>query len=169
MRNDCAAIDPPDATRISLLMITAAWLTDYATKSWAVSMMGEASFELGRLSLEVVANPAFAFSLGHGIVSGEAVALTRAAGVLAVAIFLRTFVGVHDNLRSLTGYALIVAGGLGNTLDHVVQGGAVIDFISLSGVVFNIADLWILLGVVLLYPSIRSFARSAREPLSRIG
>lgn len=161
MQKEAAAVHSTDATRIALLMIAAAWLTDYATKSWALATVGDASVDLGRFTLEVVSNPAFAFSLGHGVVPAEAVAVTRGIGVLAIAVFLRMIIGAHQTLRSLAGYALIVAGGLGNTLDHVVQGGAVVDFIAIGNVVFNVADVWILLGITLVYPAIRVYSRNA--------
>jgi signal peptidase II len=164
MRNaHAAAIETTDAKRIALLMIAAAWLTDYSTKSWAVWMMRDGTMELGRLSLEVVANPAFAFSLGEGMVAPEVVALTRAMGVLAIAVFLRIIIGAHQTLRSLIGYGLIVGGGLGNTLDHLVQGGAVVDFIAIGNIVFNVADVWIVLGITLIYPAIRVYSRSAER------
>ncbi len=51
-------------------------------------------------------------------------------------------------------YALIISGAIGNLIDRLVY-GAVVDFISLHAAgfywyVFNIADIWISLGVILL-------------------
>ena len=52
------------------------------------------------------------------------------------------------------GYALIIGGALGNMADRIIH-GAVVDFVSLHYAgyywyVFNLADIWISLGVVLL-------------------
>ena len=52
------------------------------------------------------------------------------------------------------GYALIIGGALGNLADRIIH-GAVVDFVSLHYAgyywyVFNLADIWISLGVVLL-------------------
>tara|TARA_B100001057_G_scaffold13735_1_gene13052 strand:+ start:272 stop:778 length:507 start_codon:yes stop_codon:yes gene_type:complete len=52
------------------------------------------------------------------------------------------------------GYALIIGGALGNLVDRIIH-GAVVDFISAHYAgyywyVFNLADIWISLGVVLL-------------------
>jgi signal peptidase II len=150
---------------IGALVLLTALLADVLTKSWAVSAVADAPLTLGALSLEVVGNPAFAFSIGEGAVGDGMVAVVRAVGLLVIMIFLRGAVIVDQALRTLTGYALIAAGGLGNTLDHVTQDGAVVDFIAVraptadtAAIAFNIADIWIILGVALLYPAIRAFA-----------
>ncbi|KID55320.1 peptidase A8 [Pseudoalteromonas luteoviolacea] len=77
-----------------------------------------------------------------------------------IGLFLLALLGYmlksHDlSKRQLTALTLIFAGGLGNLLDRIFNQGAVIDFISLgigslrTGV-FNIADIVILLGAMMI-------------------
>jgi signal peptidase II len=55
---------------------------------------------------------------------------------------------------SLLGLALVVAGGIGNLIDRVARDGAVVDFMNLgigplrTGI-FNVADVYIMLGAAL--------------------
>lgn len=56
---------------------------------------------------------------------------------------------------ALLAVALFVSGGIGNLIDRVVFSGAVTDFLnlgvgSLRTGIFNVADVWIVLGVVLI-------------------
>jgi signal peptidase II len=151
--------------KLAALVLLCGLLADVLTKSWAVAAVADAPLTLGAFSLEVVGNPAFAFSLGEGAFGDGVVAVVRALGLLLIVAFLRTAVVVDQALRTLTGYALVAAGGLGNTLDHVTQNGEVIDFIAVrapgdsAAVAFNMADVWIVVGLTLLYPAIRAFAR----------
>ncbi len=49
------------------------------------------------------------------------------------------------------GLGLLLGGGLGNILDRLYQAGAVTDFISIGSLpVFNLADLFVLLGALTL-------------------
>ncbi len=71
--------------------------------------------------------------------------------------------------RELMGLALIAGGGLGNWLDRLLNGGLVTDFVSLglgplrTGI-FNVADLAVMGGVVLLMS-----VRRRRPPAAEIG
>ena len=96
------------------------------------------------------------------------VALTAAAVVFLVAWLARAG-------SRLSGLALgfIIGGAIGNAVDRVAQGGAVIDFVRLHAVVggaerdwyvFNVADAAIVAGVIgLLYESVRP-DRAAKVP-----
>jgi len=96
------------------------------------------------------------------------VALTAAAVVFLVAWLARAG-------SRLSGLALgfIIGGAIGNAIDRVAQGGAVIDFVRLHAVVggaerdwyvFNVADAAIVAGVIgLLYESVRP-DRAAKVP-----
>jgi lipoprotein signal peptidase len=160
-----------DAVRVAALLLSVALLADVATKTLAVHYVSDTPRTFGALTLEVVANPAFAFSIGEGTLAESVAGVGRAIGLLLIVAFLRGAGIVDHAVRTLSGYALVAAGGLGNTLDHVTQDGAVIDFITVrpplpgvSGpaVAFNIADVWIFVGLALLYPAIRAFARRCR-------
>ncbi|MGB1117791.1 MAG: signal peptidase II [Parvibaculales bacterium] len=102
----------------------------------------------------------FAFIWNYGISyglfsSGSDAARWLLIGLtLAVTAYLtRAMMTTHGPLTRL-GYALIIGGALGNLVDRIIH-GAVVDFVSLHYAgyywyVFNLADIWISLGVVLL-------------------
>ena len=102
----------------------------------------------------------FAFIWNYGISYGlfssgsEAARWLLIGLTLAVSAYLaRAMITTHGPLARL-GYALIIGGALGNLADRIIH-GAVVDFVSLHYAgyywyVFNLADIWISLGVVLL-------------------
>jgi len=72
---------------------------------------------------------------------------------ILIIIFLLSFVRNESTILSKLGVSFIIGGALGNVLDRFTY-GAVIDFISLhakgfSWYIFNIADMFIVLGVIL--------------------
>ena len=96
------------------------------------------------------------------------IALTAAA-----VVFLLAWLARAGSRLSGLALGLIIGGAIGNAIDRVLQGGAVIDFVRLHAViggvdrdwyVFNVADAAIVAGVVgLLYESVRP-DRAAKVP-----
>lgn len=76
--------------------------------------------------------------------------------VIALGVWLRR----ADKMLTALSLGLIVGGAVGNLIDRVIH-GAVVDFVYLHGFgfswyVFNLADTWIVAGVIgLLYDSFR--------------
>ncbi len=73
--------------------------------------------------------------------------------IIAIGVFVFLMRGAENNFQSLA-YALICGGAIGNLIDRLWH-GAVVDFISLHAAgyywyVFNLADIWISLAVILL-------------------
>lgn len=141
----------------------AAFGVDIASKTWAVRLSHP--LEAGPFSLAHVGNDALVLSLGSGALPTEAIALGRLL-VFALCAFVATR-GVRLRVRERLGFALIAAGGLGNLIDLVARGGSVVDFIGvdplaiLSGregfhMFFNFADVFILVGLVLVFRVIRA-------------
>lgn len=152
--------------RLTLLVTLAVLLTDVASKNWALAAVGAGYVDLGLLALTVVENEGLAFSVGAGVLSYTAV-LTLRLGALAALLLLAWRFG-PDSLRFAMGFALVLGGGLGNASDVVFRNGAVVDFISTTpaaralggspaaqGVVMNLADVWVVAGLALLYPLFR--------------
>ena len=72
---------------------------------------------------------------------------------ILIIIFLLSFIRNESSILSKLGISFIIGGALGNVLDRFIY-GAVVDFISLhargfSWYIFNIADMFIVLGVIL--------------------
>ena len=72
---------------------------------------------------------------------------------ILIIIFLLSFIRNESSILSKLSISFIIGGALGNVLDRLTY-GAVVDFISLhakgfSWYIFNIADMFIVLGVIL--------------------
>jgi signal peptidase II len=76
-------------------------------------------------------------------------------GTFLLALFVYLVSNSKQNLASLIALSLVFSGGISNFYDRVVNNGAVIDFLnigigSIRTGIFNVADIAIMLGVVLL-------------------
>jgi lipoprotein signal peptidase len=166
----------PDLLGYFVLLVAAAFMVDWLTKSWALINVGDSTLALGSLTLGVARNDGFAFSAGAGAISPWVVFAAR----LAVMVGLVTYALRLPALGRIpsTGLALLLAGGLGNAADTAVR-GAVVDFIGAGPLlfpmggelyhlhfVFNVADVLILAGLLLAAPLIRMMARDARHRLA---
>ena len=177
-RSFARALVEHEAVRLMVLLTLAAFLVDWGGKSWALMHFQDTMLPLGGLTLGVVRNEGFAFSVGHGYLFGGGIVLTRLAFV-ALLLLLCHRVAALSSRRHACGAALIAAGGLGNAVDLVVRGG-VVDFISVGPVAvdhlhplaqaqltFNPADLFILVGIGLLAPLIQDVAKAAQLRIAR--
>ena len=89
-----------------------------------------------------------------GIFAGNTVALGVFSCVVVAALAVYFLVNARSvNVLQTVGFALIVAGGIGNAIDRFVL-GYVTDFIAVTFVdfpVFNVADIGVTCGVVVLF------------------
>ena len=162
-------------TALGLTTAAVVCLLDQTSKLWL--LYGFDLAERGRVALapvvELVLVRNYGISYGWfqwlgGSTRWALVALTAAAVVFLLAWLARAG-------SRLSGFALglIIGGAIGNAIDRVIQGGAVIDFVRLHAViggvdrdwyVFNVADAAIVAGVAgLLYESVRP-DRAAKVP-----
>lgn len=162
-------------TALGLATAAVVCLLDQASKLWL--LYGFDLAERGRVALgsvvELVLVRNYGISYGWfqwlgGSARWALLALTAVAVVFLVAWLARA----GSRLSGLA-LGLIIGGAVGNAIDRLAQGGAVIDFIRLHAVVggidrdwyvFNLADAAIVAGVVgLLYESVRP-DRAAKVP-----
>ena len=144
---------------------------DHATKSVAagrLSARGPIVLVRDVLELRYAENRETAFSLTRGL---DLPHKTRVLGLFAL-LGCAVAAGVAWRRRGvasrleLGGYALVVAGGLGNAIDRLAS-GYVVDFIHLRHwPVFNVADILVVLGAVALVLGMRD---SPRRPSLRAG
>jgi signal peptidase II len=122
-------------------------------KTWALDALddGRVIDLVGSLRLRLVFNTGSAFSIGAGI--GPVLAVV---GVVVVLVLLRASTTVQG-AAARAALGLVLGGALGNLADRAfrdgdgVLGGAVVDFVDLQWwPVFNVADVAICAGVVLL-------------------
>ncbi|HVT57166.1 MAG TPA: signal peptidase II [Thermoanaerobaculia bacterium] len=138
---------------------------DQVTKSIARASLAASppiSLLSGFVHLELAHNRGAFLSLGEGLPDGLRyllfVVLVSAALVLTLVFALR--LQVNGSLP-LVALSLLAGGGLGNLIDRLAHGGAVVDFISvgfgpLRSGVFNLADAAITSGVLLLLVTARN-------------
>lgn len=120
-------------------------VADWATKLLASVALDDRSIALGSvMTLRLSHNPGVAFSLGDhlpGIV---------VMGVTAVVTVLVAVAAVRGSLAPPVVAGLVLGGAVANLVDRAV-GGTVVDFVDLGWwPSFNLADVWITVGVALL-------------------
>lgn len=127
---------------------------DQASKSWALSALdgGRIIDVVGSLRFELAFNTGASFGMGSGRGIGPWVTVIAMGMVLALALgsTSRTTLGA-------VAAGLIGGGAVGNLIDRAVRGdqgfmhGAVVDFINLQWwPVFNVADMGVVVGAILL-------------------
>lgn len=159
----------PDRRSRSLwaaLGVLVAVATDLGSSAWAVDRLGTrpvAGTLGGLVQLRVVANTGVSFGLGAG---HEAVVALAEVGALVVLIVLALRTPSRVTAFFVGGVA---GGGLGNLIDRTIgphgnHHGAVIDWIHIAPypAVFNLADLWIRVGLVAA--GLALLARNRRSP-----
>jgi signal peptidase II len=142
---------------IALLSLTVG--CDHATKLVATTLLEPSavvSVAAGTVRLELVHNPGAFMSLGADLPASVRIPLLLGlmplAALAAGALALRS---TSSRTLSLLAGALFAGGGLSNWLDRLVHDGIVIDFVSIgigrvrTGI-FNVADLAVVIGLLLL-------------------
>jgi signal peptidase II len=147
--------------RLLLLMaiLVACVGCDQATKSVAKTYLSETeavSLLRGSVRLQIAKNYGAFLSVGASIPRAGRTALLS-AGVAAVlfALFTYCLVITPKNLTVVPALGMIISGGVSNLIDRLAYGGYVLDFLNMgigpvrTGI-FNLADVFIMAGVLLL-------------------
>jgi len=129
-------------------------ILDQLSKSWAVRRLGDGEVidVVWTLRFNLAYNSGASFSMGEGW--GRWIALVA---VLIVGLLVWQGLHVRSRLASVA-LGMIVGGALGNVVDRVGRaggdgflGGSVVDFIDFRWwPVFNIADMGVVIGALLL-------------------
>lgn len=141
---------------------------DRVTKLWANTV------EPGSVLVENIAQ-LFDFRLVHntgaawGIFAGSTtlLGLFSIAVCVVILVFVFTYFRTQGSTAQMVFLALVFAGGLGNAVDRLLY-DYVVDFIQTRFIdfpVFNVADIGVTIGIVLLMLSI--FIHDWRKPQSR--
>lgn len=125
------------------------------------------SYLNGSIQLIYAENSGGMLSFGHEL-SGEFKYLIFQIFVSIMVVLLFLFLIIKKDLKKLQAVSLLLflSGGLSNLIDRITNGGKVIDFMvvnlgSFHTGIFNIADIYITAGVILLI--ISSFIRNGRQ------
>jgi len=139
---------------------------DYAKQNLVVPQ--PRSYFHGTVQLQYEENPGGMMSIGaHLSESVRFLLLTVFVGVCLLMFLLFALANQRLRQAQIIGISMILGGGCGNLFDRLANDGMVIDFIILRAGqlhtgVFNVADVSILSGVVVLL-----FLRSHRAPTAR--
>lgn len=138
----------------TILFTAALVVLDQITKMLATAYLapvGVLPFIPGVMQLQYVLNDGAAFSFLSGVEGGRyiLIAITSVA-LLALVIYL--FVKKPQSRLEYFAWLLVLAGGLGNLIDRILN-GVVVDFFALTFMnfaVFNVADCFVCIGVGML-------------------
>lgn len=139
------------------LVVAIGWIViDQVSKSWAAARLPDGNIDIvGSLRFNLAYNSGASFSMGDGY--GRWIAL-----VAVVIVVLLVWQGLRATSRlSAIALGMIVGGALGNLVDRAVRdgrggflGGSVVDFVDLQWwPVFNVADVGVVVGAILLVVS----------------
>ena len=149
-------------------LIATAVVVDQLTKAAALSLLsqGTAVPVLPSFNLTLGFNEGASFGMMGGVMAGKPLLMAVLTGALTLAFAVMAFRAQHALERA--GFALVVGGALGNIIDRVRQ-GAVTDFLDLywrdwHWPTFNVADIAITLGAVLILAASLPFRRR-KEPV----
>jgi signal peptidase II len=137
--------------------VAVGWLLlDQLSKSWAVrNVSGRDIDVIWTLRFNLAYNSGASFSMGNGY--GRWIALVA---LVIVGLLVWQALNVRSRLAAVA-LAMIVGGALGNVVDRAVRGGgsgflggSVVDFIDFRWwPVFNVADMGVVVGAILLVVS----------------
>jgi signal peptidase II len=151
---DLAKLFRPGLVHTALLLAIAACMTDQLTKQLILFHLADGAklTVTPFMDFVLVWNSGVSYGFFGG--SGDTGRLAIIALSVIICVVLLVMLVRTDSRYYATGLALILGGAVGNILDRVIY-GAVIDFISLHAAgyywyVFNVADVWITIGVVLV-------------------
>lgn len=136
---------------------------DQLTKLWARETLaaGSMTFIPGILDFRLTFNTGAAFSIGQG----KGLLFAMVAAAVVVFVFILVWREPNLPLPLVCSLAAIAGGGLGNMIDRVIA-GQVTDFIAttfISFPVFNVADSFVTVGVILTIVFLFAFADRSEE------
>ena len=127
-----------------LTVAGAAALLDWVSKVVAVVTLEDGPVEVGSLALRLSWNPGVAFGLGDRLAGPALVALT---GVVTIVIAV---LAVRGELAPWWAAGLVLGGAVANLADRSL-GGTVVDYVDVGWwPSFNLADVWLTVGCVLM-------------------
>lgn len=136
-----------------IILITGLITLDQWTKHLTVTRLVEGqSFPLvfDFLHLTYVKNRGVAFGMFQGKI--PIISVVTIAAIIGITWYLIKCVKAKHNIFENLAYAFILAGAVGNMIDRILRGFVVdmVDFRGIWSYVFNLADVWINIGVAFI-------------------
>jgi signal peptidase II len=133
-------------------------LLDQLSKRWAVAELrprGPVELIAGFLELHFVRNAGAFFSMGERLPGQLRVLLLSAASLLVLGLIVAMYQRAREQVLLRWALCLLASGAIGNLIDRI-RYGSVVDFVHMHAgslvdwATFNLADVWITAGLVLL-------------------
>ena len=136
-----------DVRWVLAIAIVGSVALDQITKALAVQILSSGPVTFGSLRLHLIANRGILM----GIPAPTAVIVLATIGVVVVALRAAR----RPDRTTALAYGLIAGGALGNLVDRLLERQlfppqAVVDWISLGGITFNLADVFLIAGAATL-------------------
>lgn len=153
--------------RLIFLISIVSIVLDQVTKWWASHYLTQGvmtSYLADMLRIGYVENTGAFLGIGSGLSdSAKFWIFVAAVGLILLGLLIFMLKSQQQNVYSLISLCCIFSGGLSNFYDRAMNNGAVIDFLnvglgSVRTGIFNVADMAIMLGVVMLL-----FAKNERQ------
>lgn len=140
-------------TLLPILAVVALILLDQGTKLWALASLKpiqRITLVKGFMDLEFVENTGVAM----GMLDGQRwlILITTVAITVGLIWFYRTMPKKKEYFPLRVSLVLVLSGAIGNIIDRLFR-GYVVDFFKFTFVrwyVFNVADIYVVVGVILL-------------------
>ncbi|GLI55801.1 lipoprotein signal peptidase [Propionigenium maris DSM 9537] len=149
-----------------IILITALIIVDQWTKHLTVANLVEGqSFPLifDFFHLTYVKNRGVAFGMFQGKI--PVISVVTVLAIIGISWYLVKSVKNKKNKLENIAYAFILSGAIGNMIDRLTRGFVVdmMDFRGIWSYVFNLADVWINIGVAFIILSEFMSSRKKRE------
>ena len=147
-------VEPSWRGWLLIAAIAATFSIDQLSKAVAVDALATGPAHIGIFHLRLVAN--------RGLLMGMLRAPLVAVGVATLlVVWFAVRAGRRGGARMSIAFGLLAGGALGNFVDRILErpqfpDNAVVDWLSFGGMTFNLADVALLLGVLILLTTPRS-------------
>ena len=140
--------------RLLVIIATILIIIDQASKILVTNILKEESIGNENFGIEITSNTGMAFGFNDG--NGKNIFLTIC--ILAIiASFIKNQLERIDTKTTIA-LSLAISGGISNLIDRIFRGG-VFDFIRVFTITFNLADILIVLGWILLIVFLIDYSR----------
>ena len=106
---------------------------------------------------------------GFSILEGQTLFLSIFTGVVIICAIVLLLSKKIKNPFAIWGISFVIGGGLGNLIDRIFRGGAVVDYIDvriINFAIFNFADCFVVIGVIMIIISLLFSSNSEKREKS---
>ena len=141
--------------RLLVIVVTILIVVDQTTKLLVSNKLVNGSIGNEKFGLEITSNTGMAFGFNDGN-NGKYIVLTIFL-LLIIITFIKNQLERIDTKTALA-LSFAISGGISNLIDRIFRGG-VFDFIKFYNITFNLADIFVVLGWILLVVFLIDYSR----------